>query len=167
MRSPFIKRPLASLVGLPCASSCALYCASVMTVPLGSGSPFIAAATASALVNNSRYCLLSVRSTVVYITPLAWFSGNTILSPPARATPIAKPAIPASAAATAIDVLICITSPLCYGDLRGQRFGGRHHRDLGCNVSVNLFLFCRHDSRLSGPALLLRQPRKLSLTPGN
>ena len=45
-----MKRPLAPFSGLPCASSLALHCTIVMTVPLGSGWPFLAASIAAWLV---------------------------------------------------------------------------------------------------------------------
>src|SRR5438094_9753372 len=38
-----MKRPLASLTGLPCASSCAAKLTAVIMVPSGSGIPFLAA----------------------------------------------------------------------------------------------------------------------------
>src|SRR5262245_12990824 len=79
----------------------------VMTVPLGSGSPFFAASTAAGVTNSSRYCLLSARSTVVYITPCAKFSGNATLSPPARTCTVAtQMADAASATPTTLRVLM-------------------------------------------------------------
>ena len=45
--SPLTNRPLASLIGFPCASTWALYWTSTSTVPSGSGFPAFAASTAS------------------------------------------------------------------------------------------------------------------------
>src|SRR5262245_24849873 len=63
-RSPLMNRPLGSFTGLPAASTWAWYWTSVSTVPLGMGLPSSTAFTASGVPYNSRYCLLSKRSTV-------------------------------------------------------------------------------------------------------
>src|SRR5205823_520689 len=73
-----------SLTGTPAASTCALYCTSVRTVPSGSGRPaFMASTAAWLLAYSSRYCLTSWRSTIRYCTWSFQLAGYWILSGPA------------------------------------------------------------------------------------